>query len=75
MNTSDCNNIKVFIFNALPVHKTPILMSQRLTQQTRNVSVAFLESCSVVALDLTLQIRFYNVLSDLCLDSKTCMVM
>ena len=38
------------------------------SQQTQNVSVTFLESCSLVASDLTLQKRFYNVLSDLCLE-------
>ena len=38
------------------------------TQQTQNVSVMFLESCSLVASDLKLQKRFYNVLSDLCLE-------
>ena len=38
------------------------------SQQKQNVSVTFLESCSLVASDLTLQKRFYNVLSDLCLE-------
>ena len=38
------------------------------TQQTQKVSVTFLESCILVASDLTLQKRFYNVLSDLCLE-------
>ena len=32
------------------------------------LSVTFLESCSLVASDLMLQKRFYNVLSDLCLE-------
>ena len=41
-----------------------------VTQQTQNVNVTFLESCTLVASDLTLQNRFYNVLSDLCLETS-----
>ena len=41
---------------------------QASSQQTQSVSVPFLESCSLVASDLTLRKRFYNVLSALCLE-------
>ena len=37
------------------------------SQQTHSVNVTFLESCNLVASDLTSQKRFYNVLSNLCL--------
>ena len=49
-------------------HSFGTLGREYITQQTQNVSVKFLESCSLVASDLTLQKRFYNVLSDLCLE-------
>ena len=49
-----------------------LLLEQTLamiyTQQTQNVSETFLECCILVASDLTLQKRFYNILSDLCLE-------
>ena len=52
------------------ISKVEMVQRWAITQQTQNISVTILESCSLVASDLTLQKRFYNVLSDLCIEIR-----